>query len=109
MAMMSLMPAMFSMVSTVAKVYGTSFTGLYHQLVDSSQLSIVVRPHLIRLDVWHVDGTSSLVILGRVRDKKSQRFELRIFDGIKHSQSISPGIDELVDAYKRHDKIAYFW
>lgn len=60
--------------------FDTSFTGLHHQLVDSSQLSIIVRPHLLWLDVWHVDRAGCLVVLGRVRDEDSQCLKLRILD-----------------------------
>lgn len=72
----------------------TSFTRLYHQLINGPQLRIVPRANLVGLDIWHVDGASSLVVRRRERDEQPQCFELCIFDRIEDGDAVGPGFGE---------------
>jgi hypothetical protein len=80
---------------------------LHHQLINSVQLSIIVRADLLRLDIRHFDRSSILVIHIRVRYENSQRLELSILDSIKYCQAI--GSVNCKYLSKEAAKSPYFW
>lgn len=67
---------------------------LHHELVNGAQLRIVICTNLLRFDVRHVDRASIFVVLERVRNEDTQRFELSIFDCVKYSQTIGSGTSQ---------------
>jgi hypothetical protein len=80
---------------------------LHHQLINSAQLSIIVRADLLRLDIRHFDRPSILVVRIRVRYENSQRLELSILDSIKYCQAIGSVNGKYLS--KEAARSPYFW
>jgi hypothetical protein len=80
---------------------------LHHQLINSAQLSIIVRADLLRLDIRHFHRSSILVVRIRVRYENSQRLELNILDSIKYRQAIGSVNGKYLS--KEAARSPYFW